>query len=99
MNAVKGNMNSPTAVAPDGLSSSGGDREPGDSFGQGVVNFRWERDIVGASDRARFVVFSPEPVTLRRVLPLLESLDIEVLEEQTMVSRHAGQALRYTYEF
>lgn len=103
MNAVKGSRNSSSAGAADNPSPIGRHRQTGARAGNSstkdVVVFRWERDIVGATDRARFVVFSPEPVTLRRVLPLLESLDIEVLEEQTMVSRPAGRAPRYTYEF
>lgn len=48
---------------------------------------------------ARFVVDSSAPVALRRIVPLLESLDIEALDEHTSRRATAAGTDRHVYEF
>jgi len=64
-----------------------------------TVVIRLDRQGIDADDRARITVQASEPVTLRRILPLLESLDIEVLDEHTTATRRADGSTRYAYEF
>jgi glutamate dehydrogenase len=63
------------------------------------VAIRLDRQGIEADDRARVTVEAAEPVTLRRILPLLESLDIEALDEHTTTVERADGSTRFSYEF
>lgn len=72
----------------------------GDATGNDdTVTMRMDRVAVDTDDQARITVQSPLPVALRRVLPLLESLDIEALTAHaTTATRDDGSTL-HTYAF
>lgn len=65
------------------------------------MGIRWDWKQADDGDRAVLTVQADGPVTLRRILPLLESLDIEALDEQATVPdiEGADTAAQYSYRF
>ncbi|MEE6170295.1 MULTISPECIES: NAD-glutamate dehydrogenase domain-containing protein [unclassified Mycolicibacterium] len=56
-------------------------------------------DHAGTDARTSVTIVAAQPVTLRRFLPLLDSLDIEALDERATTSAQADGSVRYSYEF